>query len=119
VKTPFLLDEHVNVAIQRQLRRLEPSIQVLVIGDKGAPPKGILDPDLLIWLENHQYILVTNNRSSMPDHLRNHYAAGRHIPGLFWIRPDATLGEVITTLHLVWAASEAEEYYDRVVFIPF
>jgi len=43
----FLLDEHVNRAIQRQLRRLDPGIGVLAINDPDAPPAGTSDPDIL------------------------------------------------------------------------
>jgi len=50
MKPRFLLDEHVNRAIQRQLRRLDPRIEVLAIGDPGAPPAGTPDPDLLRWI---------------------------------------------------------------------
>jgi hypothetical protein len=47
----FLLDEHVNRAIQRQLRRREPQIEVLAIGDPDVPPAGTSDPNILIWLQ--------------------------------------------------------------------
>ena len=118
MKPRFLLDEHVNRAIQRQLRRLDARIEVLAIGDPGAPSAGTSDPDLLIWLEKEGYILVTENRSTMPMHLVDHYAAGRHVPGVFWIRPRAGLGAIIEELYLIWYASEADEYQDRTLFIP-
>jgi len=110
MKPRFLLDEHVNRAIQRQLRRLDMRIEVLAIGDPGAPSAGTSDPDLLVWLEKEGLILVTENRSTMPMHLADHYAAGGHIPGLFWIRPRAGLRAIIEELYLIWYASEAAEY---------
>jgi len=114
----FLLDEHVNRAIQRQLRRLNARIEVLAIGEPGAPPTGTLDPDLLGWLEENGYILVTENRNTMPGHLSDHFAAGRHIPGIFLIRPGVGLGRIIEELYLIWVASTAEEYYDCTLFLP-
>jgi hypothetical protein len=66
VKPRFLLDEHINPAIQRQLHRLAPTLGVLIIGQSDAPPKGTSDPDLLIWLEENNYIMVTENRSTIP-----------------------------------------------------
>jgi hypothetical protein len=118
MKPRFLLDEHVNRAIQRQLRRLDVRIEVLAIGEPGAPTTGTSDPDLLVWLEKEDDILVTENRSTMPVHLADHYAAGGHIPGILWIRPRIGLGVVIEALHLIWLASEAGEYHDRTLFIP-
>ena len=93
MKPRFLLDEHINRAVQRQLRRLQPNIDVLAIGDPGAPEPGTLDPEILNWLEEHGYILVTENRSTMPKHLHDHFAADRHLPGLFWLRPGIGIGQ--------------------------
>lgn len=118
MKPRFLLDEHVNRAIQRQLRRLDPQVDVLAISNPGGPPAGISDPDLLIWIEQNGYILVTENRSTMPMHLATHLAADRHIPGVFWIRPGPRLGDIIEELHLIWNTSTAEEYQDRTLFMP-
>ena len=39
----FLLDEHLDRTIQVQLRE----IHVPLIGDKGVPPRGTPDPDIL------------------------------------------------------------------------
>jgi len=118
VKPRFLLDEHVNRAIQRQLWRLDSRIEVLAIGDPGAPPSGTPDRDLLRWLEAQRYILVTQNRSTIPGYLSEHFAEGRHIPGLFWIRPGIGVGSIIEELYLIWMASEADEYQDHALFIP-
>lgn len=118
MKVRFLLDEHVDRAIQRQLRRLEPQMEVLAISDPGAPSVGTLDPDILGWLEDNGYILVTENRSTIPVHLADRFAAGRHIPGVFWIRPAVGIGRIIEELRLIWFASTVEEYQDRMLFIP-
>jgi len=40
MKPRFLLDENVNRAVQRQLQRLDLEIEVLGIGDEGAPAAG-------------------------------------------------------------------------------
>jgi hypothetical protein len=62
----FLLDEHVPPFILAQLARMEPDLRVYVINDGNAPVRGTLDPDILIWIETHGCLLVTNNRASMP-----------------------------------------------------
>ena len=54
MKPRFLLDEHLGRVIQRQLHRRTREIEVLLIGDPGAPAKGIQDPDLLCWLETNE-----------------------------------------------------------------
>jgi hypothetical protein len=52
----FLLDEHINRAIQRQLRRRHHQIAVMAVGDPEAPPAGTLDPAILVWLATWVYL---------------------------------------------------------------
>jgi hypothetical protein len=117
-KVRFLLDEHVNRAIQRQLRRRDILIHVLAIGDPGTPLPGASDPEILAWIEDNGYILVTENRRTIPRHLSDHLAAGRHVPGVFWLRPGVEIGRIIESLYLVWLVSTVEEYHDRTIYIP-
>ena len=118
MKPRFLLDEHIDHSIQRQLRRIDPHVDVIAIGDSSSPPVGTSDSDILLWMETSGYILVTENRSTIPGHLNEHYTAGHHMPGLFWIRPQTPFGRVVEELYLIWFSSTADEYVDRAIFIP-
>ena len=117
-KRSYLVDENTTPALANQLRRYQPSMCILTIGDGIAPLKGTLDPDILLWLEKHDYSLITRNRKSMPDHLRDHLALGHHIPGIFTLRLKTSLGEAIDDLLLIWEAAEPDEYQDQIVYIP-
>ena len=114
----FLLDENMKRAIQRQLHRLNSEIEVKLVGDAQVPPRGTSDPDILTWIEHNNYILVTRNRKTMPKHFIEHLATGRQVPGVLCIRKSVTMAELINILHLIWYASEAEEYHDKLTFIP-
>lgn len=114
----FLLDEHVNRAVQRQLRRWSTEIEALAIGDTGAPARGTSDPEILIWLEERGFLLVTEDRSTVPVHLSQHLEAGRYVPGALWIRPQAGIGTIIEELYLIWSVATAEEFVDQALFIP-
>jgi hypothetical protein len=114
----FLLDENVDPLFRHELLRREPSLVVWRVGDISAPPDSTLDPDILIWCEQNAFVLVTNNRKSMPPHLQDHLAQGRHIPGLLVLNPKMSVGETIEELALIWGASEDEEYLDRISFLP-
>lgn len=114
----FLLDEHVPHAVRDQLLRLDSSMDILVIGGTLAPTKGTPDKEILLWIEATGYILVSSNRRTIPEHVRNHFKEGRHIPGIILLRREAGLGEIIEQLYLIWAASNADEYRDRVLYIP-
>jgi hypothetical protein len=115
----FLLDENLSPRLKLALQHLSPAIDVLRVGDPGAPAFGALDPAILDYLEVAQRLLVTDNRVSMPDHLENHWANGGHTWGLFWIKPETPIGRLAQELFLVWEASEAEEWVDRLDWLPF
>jgi hypothetical protein len=72
VAAGLLFDENVPAALPAQLLRHKPDIRVRKIGDLGVPEKGTTDQDILRWCEEHDYVLVTFNRKSMPTHLADH-----------------------------------------------
>lgn len=84
----YLLDENVNPSYRTQLLRKEPSLVVWMVGDAGTPAKSTLDPDILLWCEAYNFVLVTNNRRSMPVHLRDHIAQNHHVPGILILNPN-------------------------------
>lgn len=118
MKPRFLLDENVNLSVQTQLRRLDSEIVILVVGDEGAPAKGTPDSEILLWLEANDYILVTENRRTMPEHLTQHYEQGHYVPGILWIRPRTSLGKIVETLFQLWLSSDHEQFLHRNEFIP-
>jgi Domain of unknown function (DUF5615) len=114
----YLLDEHIAPAYRAQLLRAVPDLEVWIIGDPGAPPRGTLDPDILIWCEEHDFVLVTNNRKSMPRHLADHLALGRHMPGILVTNPALSIGELLDELVLIAGASDENEYRDLILYLP-
>ncbi len=113
----FLIDENLPPVIAVQIRQHEPRIQALAIGQPGAPPKGAPDPQLLHWIEANNYLLITNNRASMPGHLREHLAAGRHVPGILVTPFPLDIGTLIEELVLIWDASLPNEFQDQIVYL--
>lgn len=114
----YLLDEHIPPAVRQQLMRLLPNLTVWMVGDPDAPPKGTPDPDLLVWCEIQDFILVTNNRKTMPSHLAEHLASGHHIPGILIADPTRDIGQMIEELALIASASFSKEYRDRIIYLP-
>jgi predicted nuclease of predicted toxin-antitoxin system len=113
-----LIDENVNPVYPNQIRQREPEIIITVIGESETPPRGTLDPEILCWCEDNKFVLVTNNRTSMPVHLADHIATHRHIPGIFILNPNLSTGENLEELILAALASEENEYQDRIVYLP-
>jgi predicted nuclease of predicted toxin-antitoxin system len=114
----YLLDENVNPTYATQLRRQQPDLIVWVVGEPDTPVKSTLDPEILMWCEEHNFVLVTNNRASMPVHLRDHIAQGRHVPGIFILNPNLSIGRNIDELILIAQGSFEGEYQDQIIHLP-
>lgn len=114
----YLIDENVDPTYTNQLRRLNSDLFAIAVGDITAPPKGTLDPEILLWCEAHDCILVTNNRKSMPVHQAEHIALNHHIPGIFILSPKLSIGENLEQLILIAEGSFNDEYQDRIEFLP-
>jgi Domain of unknown function (DUF5615) len=114
----YLMDENVNPVYINQLRRQKPDLVIWAVGEPDTPPKGTLDPEILIWCEVHNFVLITNNRTSMPVHLVEHLSQNHHVPGVFILNSDMTIGETIDELILLAEYSFEEEYQDQIIHLP-
>jgi hypothetical protein len=119
MKPRFLLDENLDPDIAHEARRRDPSIDIVYVGVRGAPTPGTLDPAILDFCEAERRILITNNRASMPGHVADHLAAGRHSWGVLTTRArKPPIGQLVEEILTIADASEAEEWYDLSDWIP-
>jgi hypothetical protein len=114
----YLIDENLEPLYKAQLLMKSPGIVVYSVGDPGTPSKGTLDPEILGWCEENGFILVTNNRKSMPIHLAEHLSEGRHIPGIITLNGEMTIGATIEELMLIAEVDFPHEYEDRIEYLP-
>ena len=120
MKVRFLLDENLSLDLLHAILLQDRSIDVLRIGDTAAPPRGTLDPDILLYCEREHRCLVTDNRKTMPKHVRELEAAGHHHWGVLEFRHSRVpIGLVAQTLYEIGGASEAEEWIGQLRWIPF
>jgi hypothetical protein len=115
----FLLDENMPHAVQEALARIEPAVDVRVMGEPGSPALETEDPGLLAWLGREGRILVTRNRGTMPTHFAAHLEAGGHVPGILMVGEDCSIAQLVEELLLILGASESEEWRDRLIYLPF
>ena len=116
--TCFLLDEHVPLILQALLEQRSPEMRVYAIGDGIAPPKGTPDPKILFWIEAQGCLLITNNRATMPVHLRAHLAQVRHVPGIVQFPRRMDIRAIVEDLLLLWGAGLPREFQDQIVYLP-
>jgi len=114
----YLIDENLEPLYKTQLLSKQPGLIVYDVGELGAPTKGTLDPDILCWCEENMSLLITNNRKSMPVHLTEHLAQGRHIPGIITLNPEMGIGATIDELVLIAVAANPDDFQDRIAYLP-
>jgi predicted nuclease of predicted toxin-antitoxin system len=112
----FLADANLNEAIVTGCRRREPGIDFL--SATAAKLEGVPDPEVLAFAMSQARILVTSDLRTMPRHFAEFVQAYGECPGVFLVKQRASLAVVIEALLLVWEASDAEEWKNRIVEIP-
>ena len=118
MKVRYLLDENLSPEWRIQILRNQPELTVWRIGDPLTPAQGTLDPEVLIWCEEHHFLLITNDRRSMPRHLADHLAENRSILGILALRRNALMGKAIEDLLLIAEIGAGEEFKNRIRYIP-
>ncbi|MGE3807059.1 MAG: hypothetical protein AB7K24_20535 [Gemmataceae bacterium] len=114
-----MFDECTDPDLIDAILRTEPLVDIVRVGWEDAPPERIKDPELLIAAEETARVLVSNDKKSLPGHLANHFASGRHTHGVILMRRGFSIGTLAEELLIVWTASEAEEWIDGWLYIPY
>jgi hypothetical protein len=119
----FVLDENQRGLLWRAVVRHNQvsayPIDAVRVGDLPDLPLGSTDPDILLWSEREDRILVGFDKTTLAGHLAEHLQAGHHSPGIFMLRRGSRLSQVVDHLALVAFASDAWEWQDRIEFIPY
>jgi len=110
----FQADADFNQKIVAGLRRREPAIDFRSARDGGVI--GRPDPEVLAQAASDDRVLVSHDRQTMPGHFRRLIETSAS-PGLVIVSQDLDIGQAIEELLLVWAASEAEEWENTVIFL--
>src|SRR5258707_15303242 len=115
----FLLDEDVAEYIADAVFQREPAVEILLVGQDPALGKGTVDPDLLRFCESEHLALVTRDRNTMVNHVKQHLAKERHTWGVFFLKDKFPTVAYAEDLILIWSTSEAEEWQDRFEWLPW
>jgi hypothetical protein len=111
----FQADNDLDQRIVIATRRLDPAIDF-----QTAPAMGLhgrADPEVLALAAQQGRLLVTHDRRTMPGHFEA-FIATQTSPGLIIVARTLPIGQAAAWLHLLWAASEAEEYINAIYSLP-
>ena len=111
----FQADNDLDQRIVLATRRLD-----LAIDFQTAPELGLhgrADPEVLALAAQQGRLLVSHDRRTMPGHFET-FIATQTSPGLVIVARTLPMGQAAAWLHLLWAASEAEEYVNILYSLP-
>lgn len=114
MRARFQADEDFNQKIIAGL--LRPSVDIQT--SKAAGLLGLPDADVLASAAREGRILLSHDRDTMPAHFER-FVRGAASPGLLIVSQRLAVREAIEQVLLVWSASDAEEWRDRIGFLPF
>lgn len=111
----FQADADLNEDIVTGLLRREPGIDFQTAAAAGL--RGFDDQQVLELAATQGRVVVSHDRKTMPRHFAE-FIQRRSSPGLIILSQKTDLLEAIEDLLLIWVASDAEEWIDRLFTVP-
>jgi hypothetical protein len=96
--------------------RREPSLNFLTAHIAGL--RGLPDAEVLALAAAQHRVLVSHDVGTMPAHFHSFRRAEKRSSGVVLIPQRLNVGAAIEELLLIWLASEAEEWENRIVWLP-
>jgi Domain of unknown function (DUF5615) len=115
VKLRFQADADLDGRVFRGLRRIAPEIDIRTATE--AALIALPDYDVLRIAAEHDRILISQHRRTMPRHFEA-FLKERSSPGVILLRGGISIGSGIDEIALIWHASDAEEWLNRLIWIP-
>jgi len=111
----FQADADLDGRIIRGLKRRAQDIDIRTAADAGI--SGLKDPDVLRLSAETGRVLVSQDRRTMPAHFAE-YVSAANSSGVILLREAISIAVAIEELVLISTASEAEEWINRLAWIP-
>ena len=115
MKARLLADADLRFGIVRGLQRRDPAVDFL--SAQGIIPESMADPDVLALAATLGRVLVSHDYETMPGHFYR-FLENAESPGLILVPQILAMGSAIEELHIAWACGGAEEFRNRVVYLP-
>jgi hypothetical protein len=115
MKVRFQADADLNQIILLATVRKEPPVDFQTAPAAGLP--GVADPEVLARAAKDSRVLVTHDRKTMSRHF-SEFITREASPGLIVIPQSLSVAAAVEDLILIWSATEAEEWVNRIGFLP-
>jgi hypothetical protein len=111
----YQADADLNQAIVTGVLRREPTLDFQTANAAGL--EGVKDADVLAIAAKQGRILVSHDRKTMPVQFAEFIVNSRSA-GIIIVSRKSPMELIIEELLLIWAASSAEEWVDRIAKLP-
>ena len=115
MKVRFQADADLNEILVKAVLRREPDIDIQTA--RAAGLAGLADNDVLALAARSGRLLLTHDRKTMPKHFAE-FIAAKASAGVLIIPQKLPISQAVEELILVWVASEAEEWINRIYSLP-
>jgi predicted nuclease of predicted toxin-antitoxin system len=113
----LLADENFNGDILRGLLLIQPDVDIIRAQDVQLA--GEDDRGILAWAARNDRIVLTHDRSTMPDFAYERLDRGEEMVGIFVLNGRFPVKQAIQQLLLMVQCSEHSEWNGRVIYLPF
>lgn len=115
MKVRFQADADLNQIILLAAVRREPAIDFQTAGAAGLAHRR--DREVLTIAARERRVLVTHDQKTMPRHFAE-FIMTETSPGLLVVPQHLAVATVVEDLLLIWFTTEAEEWVNRISFLP-
>lgn len=115
MRVRFQADADFNQVILLAVVRREPAIDFQTAVAAGL--EGLDDRQALALAAREGRVLVTHDQRTMPTHFANFIATATS-PGALVIPQHVPISVAVEELLLIWSATDAEEWINRVCYLP-
>lgn len=112
----FLLDENFNGRVARAFLARYPEGDMIRAQDTEMYQAH--DRNLILWAAEQNRLLLTHDKTTLPDFLREIIEEGLPLCGVVVVPPNQPIGGVVDDLASIAFASELEEWIGKVLYLP-
>jgi hypothetical protein len=93
-------------------------IDLSCVGEEAGLELGASDQSILEWAEEHRYVVVSSDVTTMPVNHFAHLQAGRHSAGVVLIALPCEIPKIVDALFYYAEHSDVEMWRDSITYIP-
>jgi hypothetical protein len=114
----FLVDESLPKRLVIAVLHRNAAIDILRVGQPGAPALEANDAEIVAYAEGHQRLLLTADVRTLRKVVADHLDAGHHTWGTCYVSQDLPFGQMAYEVEPNWSVTDATEWIDNEGWIP-